>query len=148
MAGQVAREIINPPELAAPRGFSHGIATSGGRLLFLAGQDASDAEGRIVAPGDLLAQCEQVLSNLRTVVRTAGGQMPDIVKLNVFVTDRDLYRARLKPLGELFRRYFGRYYPAMALFEVKGLFQDDALIEMEGFAVLESVLESVPGTEG
>lgn len=144
MSGQVAREIINPPELAPPRGYSHGIASSGGRLLFLAGQDASDAEGHIVASGDLLAQCEQVLSNLQTVVRTAGGRMPDIVKLNVFVTDRDLYRASLKPLGELFRRYFGRYYPAMALFEVKGLFQDDALIEMEGFAVLESV----PETEG
>lgn len=132
----MAKEIINPPELAQPRGFSHGIATTGGKLLFLAGQDASDAEGHIVAPGDLVAQCEQVLHCLQTVVQAAGGQMTDIVKLNVYVRDRDLYREQLKPLGELFRRYFGRYYPAMALFEVSGLFQDDALIEMEGFAVV------------
>ena len=132
----MAKEIINPPELAAPRGFSHGIATTGGRLLFLAGQDASDAQGQIAAPGDLLAQCEMVLRNLQAVVLAAGGAMTDIVKLNVYVRDRERYRAELKPLGELFRRYFGRYYPAMALFEVTGLFQDDALIEMEGFAVV------------
>ncbi len=132
----MAKEIVNPPELARPRGFSHGIATTGGKLLFLAGQDASDAEGHIVAPGDLVAQCEQVLRSLQTVVRAAGGEMTDIVKLNVYVRDREDYRQQLKPLGELFRRYFGRYYPAMALFEVTGLFQDDALIEMEGFAVV------------
>jgi enamine deaminase RidA (YjgF/YER057c/UK114 family) len=105
-------------------------------LLFLAGQDASGADGRIVAAGDLVGQCGQVLSNLRTVVEAAGGTMRDIVKLNVYVTDRDAYRAQLKPLGALFREYFGGYYPTMALFEIVALFQDDAVIEMEGFAVI------------
>ena len=130
------KTIVNPPTLAPPRGFNHGILTSGGRLLFLAGQDASDAAGRIVAPGDLTAQFEQVLGNLRTVVESAGGAMQDIVKLNVFVADRDEYRARLKPLGRIFRDYFGDYYPAMALFEVSKFYQEDALVEMEGFAVI------------
>ena len=131
------KEIITPPTLAPPRGFNHGILTSGGRLLFLAGQDAGDASGRIVAPGDLLAQFEQVLRNLRAVVEAASGTMQDIVKLNVFVADRDAYRAQLKPLGRIFRDYFGDYYPAMALFEVSKFYQDDALVEMEGFAVIE-----------
>ena len=130
------KQIISPPELAPPRGFNHGIMTSGGRLLFLAGQDAGDASGRIVAPGDLLAQFEQVLRNLRAVVEAAGGTMQDIVKLNVFVADRDAYRAQLKPLGRIFRDYFGDYYPAMALFEVSKFYQDEALVEMEGFAVI------------
>jgi enamine deaminase RidA (YjgF/YER057c/UK114 family) len=129
--------IINPPGLAPPRGFNHGILTSGGRLLFLAGQDAGDASGRIVAPGDLLAQFEQVLRNLRAVVEAAGGTMQDIVKLNVFVADRDAYRAQLKPLGRIFGDYFGDYYPAMALFEVSKFYQDDALVELEGFAVID-----------
>ena len=133
------KRIINPPELAAPRGFNHGIAVRGGTLLFLAGQDASDAEGRIVAPGDLLGQCDQVLHNLQAVVRATGGTMQDIVKLNVFVADRDAYRAQLKPLGALFRRYFGAYYPAMALFEIGRFFQDAALIEIEGVDVLETI---------
>jgi enamine deaminase RidA (YjgF/YER057c/UK114 family) len=131
------KQIINPPTLAPPRGFNHGILTSGGRLLFLAGQDAGDANGRIVAPGDLLAQFEQVLRNLRAVVEAAGGAMQDIVKLNVFVADRDTYRAQLKALGQIFRDYFGDYYPAMALFEVSKFYQDEALVEMEGFAVID-----------
>ena len=84
----------------------------------------------------MVAQCQQVLHNLHAVVHEAGGQMADIVKLNVFVTSRDAYVAQLKPLGKLFREYFGNYYPAMALFEVVGLFQPEAMIEMEGFAVL------------
>ncbi len=130
------KQIINPATLAPPRGFNHGILTSGGRLLFLAGQDGGDASGRIVAPGDLLAQFEQVLGNLRAVVEAAGGTMQDIVKLNVFVADRDAYRAQLKPLGRIFRDYFGDYYPAMALFEVSKFYQDDALVEMEGVAVI------------
>jgi enamine deaminase RidA (YjgF/YER057c/UK114 family) len=130
------KEILNPPDLAPPRGFNHGILTSGGRLLFLAGQDAGDASGRLVAPGDLLAQFEQVLRNLRAVVEAAGGTMQDIVKLNVFVADRDAYRAQLKPLGRIFRDYFGDYYPAMALFQVSKFYQDEALVEMEGFAVI------------
>jgi enamine deaminase RidA (YjgF/YER057c/UK114 family) len=134
----MSKQIINPTSLPMPRGFNHGLLTTGGRLLFLAGQDASDGDGNIVAPGDMLAQCQQVLHNLHAVVHEAGGTMADIVKLNVFVTNRDAYVAQLKPLGKLFRDYFGGYYPAMALFEVKGLFQPDALIEMEGFAVLDA----------
>ncbi|HLZ21905.1 MAG TPA: RidA family protein [Ktedonobacterales bacterium] len=132
----MVREIINPAGLAAPRGFSHGILVTGGKLLFLAGQDASDALGNIVAPGDLVAQLDQVLRNLDVVVRAAGGEMLDIVKLNIYVLDRDDYRAHLKPLGETFRRHFGGYYPALALFQVAGLFNPEALIELEGHAVV------------
>lgn len=132
----MSKQIINPASLSEPRGFNHGVLTTGGALLFLAGQDASDGEGRIIAPGDMVAQCRQVLHNIHAVVHEAGGQMADIVKLNVYVTSRDAYVAQLKPLGKLFREYFGNYYPAMALFEVAGLFQPEAMVEMEGFAVL------------
>ncbi len=130
------KHIINPPELAKPRGFSHGIVVEGGRLLFLAGQDASDESGVIRVPGDIVAQYEQALRNLKAVVQAAGGNLQDIVKLNIYVTDRDAYRAKLKMLGEIHRAYFGQYYPTMALFEVKGLFNPDAVIEMEGTAHL------------
>jgi enamine deaminase RidA (YjgF/YER057c/UK114 family) len=128
------KRIINPPGLAPPKGFSHGIVVEGGRLLALGGQDASDSNGRIVAPGDLVAQYEQALKNLRAVVEEAGGVMQDMIKLNIYVTDRSAYRAQLQALGEAHRRLFGRYYPAMALFEVKSLFNDEAMIELEGFA--------------
>ncbi|EFH81412.1 RidA family protein [Ktedonobacter racemifer] len=132
------KELVNPPELAQPSGFSHGVISSGGKLLFLAGQTASDPEGQIIAPGDIVAQYEQVLRNLKTVVESAGGSMPQIVKMTIFVRDRDLYRLHLKALGRVHRSFFGRYYPATALLEVSRFFQDEALIEIEGIAVLEA----------
>jgi enamine deaminase RidA (YjgF/YER057c/UK114 family) len=131
------KQLVNPPSLPAPRGFNHGIITTGGRLLFLAGQDAGDATGQIVAPGNLEAQFEQVLRNLQAVVEEAGGSMQNIVKLNIFVANRSDYRAKLKPLGKIFRHYFGDYYPTTALFEVSAFFQEGNLIEMEGIAVLD-----------
>ena len=134
----MGKTIINPPILARPRGFSHGVLVSGGQLLFLAGQTSSDAEGNIMAPGDLVAQYEQVLRNLKAVVEAAGGEMQDIVKINIFVRDRDDYLAHLKQLGQVHRSFFGNYYPATALFEISRLFQDEAVIEIEGMAVLEA----------
>ncbi len=134
----MGKTIINPPILARPRGFSHGVLVSGGQLLFLAGQTSSDAEGNIMAPGDLVAQYEQVLRNLKAVVEAAGGKMQDIAKINIFVRDRDDYLAHLKQLGQVHRSFFGNYYPATALFEISRLFQDEAVIEIEGMAVLEA----------
>ena len=132
------RRIINPTTLAAPRGYTHGILVTGGRLLFLGGQDASDAAGRIVGVGDLLVQFEQALKNLDAVVRDAGGTMTDIMKLNVFVRQREDYLAKLKPLGQIFRSYFGGHYPTTAFFQVSGFFQEEALVELEGLAVIET----------
>ena len=130
------KTILNPQNLARPRGFSHGILTTGGRMLFLAGQTASDAEGRIVASGDVVGQYEQVLCNLKAVVEAAGGSMQDIVKITIFVRDRDDYFAHLKQLGRVHQSFFGTYYPATALFEISRFYQDEALIEIEGIAVL------------
>src|SRR5712692_10841889 len=130
------KEIINPPSLARPRGFSHGIAVTGGRLLFLAGQTGTDAEGRIIAPGNIVAQYEQIMHNFQAVVEAAGGKMQDITKLNIFVRDRDDYLAHLKSLGVVHRTFFGAYYPTMALFEVSRFFQDETLVEIEGLAVI------------
>jgi enamine deaminase RidA (YjgF/YER057c/UK114 family) len=130
------KEILNPTDLAPPRGFNHGIKVSGGDLLFLAGQDGADANENIVDPDDLVAQFDQVLSNLQTVVQEADGTMNDIVKLNVFVADRDEYVDRLDELGEVFSRYFDDY-PTMALFEVSAFFKEDARIELEGMAVVD-----------
>lgn len=134
------KTIINPPALAPAVGFSHGILVTGGRLLFLAGQTGSNVEGQIIAPGDLVAQFEQTLRNLQIVVEFAGGKMQDITKLNIFVRNRDDYLANLEPLGRVHRSFFGAYYPAMALFEVSGFFQNETLVEIEGFAVIDTTM--------
>ena len=130
------KHILNPPALAKPSGYSNGILTSGGRLLCLAGQTGMDATGKIAAPGDLVAQFTQALANLKAVVEAAGGAMTDIVKLNIFVADKAAYQAHLKPIGEAYRSFFGRYYPAMTWVEVKSLYDDEALVEIEGLAMI------------
>lgn len=130
------KQIVNPASLVKPSGYAHGIVTQGGRLLFLAGQPALDAEGKVVAPGDIAGQFDQSFKNLQTVMQVAGGTMTDIVKLTIFVTDKSAYLSNLKPIGAVYRNYFGRYYPAMTLVEVKSLFDDAAMVEIEGTAVI------------
>jgi enamine deaminase RidA (YjgF/YER057c/UK114 family) len=138
-AGVQGRELqtINPSGLAKPRGFSHGVLATGGTMLFLAGQTALDSEGNLVAPGDLVGQYKQVLANLKDVVVAAGGEMRDIVKISIFVQDRDDYVAHLKPIGGVHRSFFETYYPAAALFEISRFFQDGVLVEIEGIAVID-----------
>lgn len=131
------KTIINPPELAKPSGFAHGVVAQGGRLLFLAGQPALDASGQIVAHGDLVAQFAQAIANIQTIVRAAGGTPSDIVKLTLYVKSKDDYKAKLKPIGEAYRAVFGRYYPATTLVEISDLFDDGALIEIDCIAVIE-----------
>ena len=129
--------VINPAALAKPSGYANGILTDGGRLLFLAGQTGMGADGCIISPGDLVAQFTQALTNMKAVVEEAGGQMTDIAKLTLLVTDKAAYAANLKPIGASYRDFFGRYYPAMTLAEVKSLFDDQAMIEIEGMAVID-----------
>jgi enamine deaminase RidA (YjgF/YER057c/UK114 family) len=128
---------VNPPSLMPPRGFSHAMKAQGNTVLYIAGQVAADSAGTIQHRGDLVGQFELTLSNIKTVVEEAGGTLANIVKLNIYVLDVDDYLSKLKPLGEVYRKYFGKHYPAMTLAEVKGLYNDGALIEIEGIAVLD-----------
>ncbi|MCL6507675.1 MAG: Do family serine endopeptidase [Bryobacteraceae bacterium] len=88
----MATTLINPPDLAAPRGFSHG-AIGTGRLLFVAGQTGTDKEGKLVSD-DLVAQFDQALRGVVRVVQEAGGKPEDIVKINLLVLDKREYRER------------------------------------------------------
>src|SRR5262245_7911921 len=132
----MAKRVVNPPQLAKPSGFSHGLEARG-RLLFLAGQTALDAQGRIVAPGDLVAQFRQALLNVGTVIEAQGGSRRDLVKLTFYVVDRRDYRAKSKAIGQVYRELMGGHYPPTTLVEVKALWDDEALVEIDGFAVLE-----------
>lgn len=133
----MSKEILNPDSLAAPPGYNHGILVDGGKTLFIAGQDGADADGTIVAPDDLVEQYERTLRNVQAVVQEAGGTMDDIVKLDIYVADRDDYVDNLEPLGEVFGEYFDEY-PTMGLFEVNDFFHKEALVELEGIAVIDA----------
>jgi len=129
---------VNPAGLAPPRGYSHGFEIRGGRLLFVSGQVPFDQEGHLVGRDDLVAQFRQVCENLKRLVEDRGGALHDVVKLTIFVLDGAGYKAHAKAIGEVYRQYFGRHYPAMSLIEVKGLYHADegVMIEIEGIAAL------------
>lgn len=135
--GPVSIERINPGELARPSGFSHAVAASGGRLVFLAGQTGYGPDGRIVA-GGVVRQFGQALGNLLTALRAASGQPGDLVTLTIYAVDLEQYRAQGREIGEVWRRLCGRDYPAMAAIGVSRLWDTDALVEIQGFAVVPS----------
>ena len=109
----VLNQIITPSELASPSGFSHAIAASGGKTVYLAGQVSFDATGKIIHAGNLVKQFEQVLHNLEAAMIAAGGVMTDIVKLTIFVRDKNDYASKMKEIGKIYASYFGKYFPAM-----------------------------------
>jgi enamine deaminase RidA (YjgF/YER057c/UK114 family) len=127
--------IINPPELAEPKGFSNGIVTEGGRLLFVAGQIGWDREQRIVSD-DFAEQFGQALENVLAVVRAAGGSATDITRLLIFVVDKKEYLTHIKNVGSVYRELMGKHFPAMSLVQVTALVEDAAKVEIEGIAVL------------
>ena len=129
-------EVVQPDGWAKPKGYANGIAAEGGRLVFVAGQVAWDGEQRMVGEGDFVAQFRQALENVVAVVRAAGGGPDDIVRLTIYVTDKQAYLASTKELGPVWRDVMGYHYPAMALVQVAGLVEDGAMIEIEGTAVV------------
>lgn len=127
-------ERINPPELGRPSGFSHAVAASG-RFVFLAGQTALDAENRIVGDG-VVEQFERALSNLLTALRAAGGTPADLCSVTIYIVDMDDYRAHAREIGAVWKRLAGSEYPAMAGIGVNRLWDLEALVEVQGFAVI------------
>ena len=128
-------ERINPPELSPPTGFSHAVVATGSRTVFLAGQTALDANGKVV--GDSLPeQFERALMNLLTALRAAGGTPSDLARVTVYATDIAAYRIHAPELGRIWRELAGRDYPAMAVVEVVRLWDEQATVELDGFAVL------------
>jgi enamine deaminase RidA (YjgF/YER057c/UK114 family) len=127
---------VNPASLARPSGFSHAVLASG-TTVHLAGQTALDATGTVVGTG-VVEQFEKALSNLLAALAAAGGQPADLVALTVYVVDMDDYRARARDIGAVWRRLVGTDYPAMAGIGVSRLWDVEALVEVQGTAVLET----------
>jgi enamine deaminase RidA (YjgF/YER057c/UK114 family) len=127
--------IVTSPRLPRPVGYAHAVVAGSGATVYLGGQTAQGPDGEIVG-ANLAEQLDQAAANLLAALEAAGGAPSDLVSMQVFVTDAGAYRSRLPELGEVWRRYFGRHYPAMALLEVKGLFDPAALVELMGVAVV------------
>ena len=129
-------KLINPVSLGSPRGFSNGVLTdAGGRLLFIAGQIGWD-DRQVVVSDAFVEQFDQALANVLTVVSAAGGSAHDVMRLIIYVTDKNEYKAQLREVGDRYRKHMGKHFPAMVLVEVKSLLEDGAKVEIEAMAVL------------
>ncbi len=129
------RRIINPWTWQDQLGFVQANEVSGAqRTLFLAGQGSVDEEGRPVHPEDMAAQLTQTLDNLETVLREAGAELSDVVRLNYYTTDVDrffeAYGAAAGRLAEAGCR------PASTLLGVTRLAYPELLVEIEATAVV------------
>jgi len=127
-------ERINPAGLARPSGFSHAVAATG-RMVFLAGQIGMDRDGKVVG-GGIVPQFEQAFGNLLTALTAAGGHPADLVSLTIYLIDVEDYQAHVKEIGAVWRRLAGTDYPAMAGVGVTRLWLPEALVEIQGIAVI------------
>ena len=125
-------EIVQPADWAPPLGYANGIKTRSGQL-HIGGQIGWDGQKQFVSD-DFVEQLQQALTNIRTIVETAGGRAEDVVRMTWFVTNKAEYLARQAEVGRAYRSVFGKHFPAMSMLVVAGLIEDRALVEIEATA--------------
>ncbi|WP_255769026.1 RidA family protein [Pseudarthrobacter sulfonivorans] len=129
----MSHKTINPASLPKPSGYAHGVLAD--NTVFLGGQTALDKNMKIV-PGGIVEQFTQAFSNVLTTLREAGGQPEDLVTVTIYLTDVDDYMANGREIGRIWREMAGTEYPAMAGIGVTRLWQKEAMIEIQGIAVI------------
>jgi 2-iminobutanoate/2-iminopropanoate deaminase len=129
----MATKVVQPKSLSDPRPrYSQGILADGGKLLFVAGQTASDKDGNVVGKGDIEAQTAQVFKNLSAVLEEAGGSLDNLVMTTTYITDRK-YR---EGYNRVRQQQYKKNSPTSTLVIITGLAHPDYLIEINGVAVL------------
>jgi 2-iminobutanoate/2-iminopropanoate deaminase len=128
-------EIISP-ELAVPNGhFAQAtIAEAVGRLVFISGMTARNAQGGITGVGDITAQTHQVCQNLKAAIEAAGGTLDDIARVDVYVRNMEDFDA----IHAVRRQYFTGVAPASTMVEVSKFVSKDYLIEINAIGVLSA----------
>ncbi|HLU10226.1 MAG TPA: RidA family protein [Oceanobacillus sp.] len=124
---------LNPSQMHTPRGYTHVVEVTGGRIVFIAGQVALDASGNMVGAGDFRAQAVQVFENLKTALESVGADFSHVVKFGIFVLDVN----NLPILREVRDQYVNTANPpASTAVQVAALFQPGYLLEIEAVAVV------------
>lgn len=128
------KQFLNPEGISSPRGYTHVVTATGGKLIFISGQIGLDAQGNL-AEG-FAAQTTQVFENLKTALAAVGATFNDVVKVTTFIVN---YNVELRPaLVEIRSRYFNPTNPpASTLVGVQALALPGLLIEIEATAIVE-----------
>jgi enamine deaminase RidA (YjgF/YER057c/UK114 family) len=128
-------KLVRSPELADTAPYAYAaVAPPGARLVFTAGACPLDAAGGTVAPGDVAAQAEQVMQNLRIALRAAGAGLDDVLKTTVYVASRR--REDLVTAWEVVSRHFGEHDAPSTLLGVTVLGYPEQLVEVEAVAAV------------
>lgn len=125
---------VNPEDWSRPKGYNNGVIAHG-RMLAVAGQIGWNERNEFVAD-TFLEQAVQALRNVVAVVRAAGGQPAQIVRLTWYVVDKTEYLDAARALGSAYKEILEGHYPAMSLVQVAALLEDRARVEIEATAVL------------
>jgi reactive intermediate/imine deaminase len=129
----MTKRALNPDGLPPPVGpYSNVVVSEPGRIVFIAGQVALDANGQVVGKGDIAAQTRQVMENLRVALEAADATFADVVRVVNYITDVELFGQ----MAQVRREYLVEPYPVSTLVEVPALIFPDLLIEIEAVAVV------------
>jgi len=128
------RNAVNPWQWSVAMGFNQGeVVTGATRTLFCAGQTSVDADGAAVNPGDMAAQITKALDNLEAVLGEGGMSLADVVRLNIYTTDVDLFFEHYGALAS--RTGAAGVAPPGTLLGVARLAYPELLVELEATAV-------------
>ena len=128
-------DTINPDDLYKPSSYTHVIVATGGRLVFIAGQAANDAQGNLVAPGDLAAQARQAFANVGRALAAVRARPNQVARITIFVVH---HRPEYLPVIEAARvEVFGDHKPTDTLVGIDALAQPGYLIEVDAIAVVD-----------
>lgn len=112
--------------------YSHVVSVEPRRLIFVSGQLARDKDGRIVGAGDMRAQLQQTLENLKAALEAAGASLSDLVRTNTYVTDIDEYFKHTDVRME----YYSLAMPTSTTVEVRRLAQPELMVEIDAVAAV------------
>ena len=128
-------KLVRPAELTdiAPYAYA-AVSSPGARLVFTAGACPLDAAGQTVAPGNIAAQAEQVMQNLRIALRAAGAELDDVLKTTVYVASSE--QPDLVTAWDVVKRHFGDHDAPSTLLGVAVLGYRDQLVEVEAVAAV------------
>ncbi len=127
-------KIHNPKTMAVPSGYSHVAEVHGGKLVFIAGQVAMDANGGVVGQDDYQRQAEQVFENLGAALESAGARFYDLVRLTYYILDV----THLPEVREVRDRFINTQHPPTSTaVQVSRLFRPEFLLEVDAVASVD-----------
>jgi len=136
MSKPPSKEFFSPNTLPPPVGYSQIAKINRGSLVYIAGQVAADASGKLVGEADFSAQVEQVFRNLKSAVEAAGGAMADVVKLNYYIV-ASVEQSEIPKLRAIRDRFLNTESPpASTLVFVTRLARPGWLVEIEAVAAV------------